>query len=99
MSQPVAEITLPTIHMNGTGIATLVETYEAAAHALDDFIGAWGQTEFNARDYYPQEPEAWNRAVAQREAMSARIREVRDYLAKHREHFSDHLIEQENRRR
>jgi hypothetical protein len=83
-------ITLPTIHMNGTGIKTLVETYGEAADALQDFIERWGQTEFNSRDYYPQGPEAWNRAVVEREAINAKIRDVRDYLAKHREHFCDH---------
>lgn len=84
-----AETILPTVHMNGTGINTLRETYDRAAHALEDFIPAWSHIEFNSRDYYVQGDEAWNRAVKEREAMNRKIREVRDYLNRHREHLHD----------
>lgn len=94
MSQPAPTLTLPTVHMNGTGIRTLQETYEAAAHALDDFTDQWIKIEFNSRDYYPQGPEAWDAAVEQREAMNHKIRELKQYLQTHREH----LYEQATRR-
>lgn len=83
-----AGITLPIIHMNGSGKKTLQETYDAAADSLQNFIKSWGNTEFNSRDYYvSRDPEAWNKAVAEREAMNAKIRDVRDYLQTIREHL------------
>jgi hypothetical protein len=82
-------ITLPTIHNNGTGRQMLTEGYDNAADKLQDFIEAWGKVEFNARDYYVQGPDAWVKALEEREAMSAKIREVRDYITEIRQHLYD----------
>ncbi len=81
--------TLPTVHMNGTGLRTLRETYDAAADALEDFITKWGGIEFNARDYYVDGPEAFEAARTDREAMAGKIRDIRRYLERHREHLYD----------
>ena len=78
-------MTLPLIHLNGTGKQTLAEGYDNAARKLREFINAWEGVEFNARDYYPQGPEAWTEAIAQREAMNAKICEVLEYITDHRE--------------
>jgi hypothetical protein len=78
--------TLPTIHMNGTSRKSLEEDYAAAAHALEEFIDRWGEIEFNARDYYVVDG-AWPKALAEREAMSAKVRDIRDYLQSIREHL------------
>jgi hypothetical protein len=72
--------------MNGSGKHNLQFSYDAANDALQDFIRTWGNTEFNARDYYVVEG-AWDKALAEREAMSAKIREIRDYLNAIREHL------------
>jgi hypothetical protein len=80
---------LPTIHLNGTGLATLTREYDAAAEKLCDFIDAWRSIEFNARDYYPQGPDAWTKALAEREAQSVNLRAVRQYLQEIREHLYD----------
>jgi hypothetical protein len=80
-------VTLPTVHMNGSGIRLLTETYADAAHDLRKFIQSWGNTEFNSRDYYVVEG-AWEKAVAEREEMNAKVREIRDYLETIREHLS-----------
>lgn len=80
------DITLPTIHMNGTGRKSLQEGYGAAADTLQDFIDAWGKVEFNARDYYVVDG-AWPKALEEREAMNAKIRDIRDYLQSIREHL------------
>jgi len=78
-------MTLPLIHLNGTSKETLAEGYDNAACKLREFIDAWEGVEFNARDYYPQGPEAWNEALAKREEMNAKIVEVLEYLTDHRE--------------
>jgi hypothetical protein len=78
--------TLPTIHTNGTGRKSLQECYGEAAKELNDFIEAWGKIEFNSRDYYVVDG-AWNKAVAERLEMSAKIKDVRDYLKSIREHL------------
>jgi len=78
-------VTLPTVHLNGTGRTTLQSTYADAAHDLNKFIRSWSNTEFNARDYVVA--GAWDKAVAQREAMNDKIREIRDYLNTIREHL------------
>ena len=82
-------MTLPTIHSNGTSKAMLTVCYDDAGDKLHDFIEAWGGIEFNSRDYYVQEPYAWEKARAEREAMSAKIREVRDYINAIRQHLYD----------
>lgn len=79
--------TLPTIHSNGTGVQTLRAGYDAAADALHVFVEAWGQIEFNARDYYIQGPDAYTAARDERDAMNAKIRDVRTYLDTIREHL------------
>jgi hypothetical protein len=85
-SLPTPTVTLPTLHMNGSGPRILQRTYDAAADTLQDFIDSWGNVEFNARDYYVVEG-AWDKAVTEREAMNAKIRELRDYLQSIREHL------------
>ena len=84
-----AEIQLPLVHMNGTGIKTLTEDYDAAGEKLRDFIDTWGEMEFNARDYYPHGPEAWTKARDARDAINAKIREIKQYIDAHREHLYD----------
>lgn len=73
------DITLPTIHSNGTSRRSLQEDYEAASHALSDFIDKWEYIEFNARDYYVV-PGAWQKAVEEREEISQNIRDIRTYI-------------------
>lgn len=80
-------ITPPVVHLNGSGKTMLVEGYDAAATALEEFIGAWGRIEFNARDYYPSGPEAWSNAREHRDQIAAKIREINDYILAHRIHL------------
>lgn len=78
---------LPLVHLNGTRKKTLLDGYDQAADKLHDFIEAWGGIEFNARDYYPNGPEAWTAARDARDEMNRHIRAVREYLDAHREHL------------
>lgn len=91
--------TNPTIHLNGTSGKDLEESYGNAADKLEDFCEAWGQIEFNARDYYVQGPEAYTAARKERDEAAAKIREVRAYLQRIRESISDQMIERERRAR
>ncbi len=79
-------ITLPTIHSNGTSRKSLQEDYDAAADTLEDFIDRWGEVEFNPRDYYVVDG-AWSKALEERETMSGKIRDIRIYLQNIREHL------------
>ena len=49
----MTDLTLPSIHLNGTGRRMLTEDYTAAYHALQTAFRAFQSIEFNARDYYP----------------------------------------------
>lgn len=82
-----ASTTLPVIHTNGTGRATLQQGYAAAADKFQDFIDAWGAIEFNARDYYPLGPAAWEAARSERDDLNAKLRAVREHLDAIREHL------------
>ena len=83
-------MTLPTIHSNGTSAKMLLEGYDAIDDALHALTEAWGNVEFNARDYYVKGPTEWPAAVDERQAQSANIRELRDYIQGIRQHLYDH---------
>ena len=79
-------ITLPTVHMGGNSRKDLQEGYSNAALELENFIEAWGRIEFNARDYYVVDG-AWTKARDERDAMNAKLRDVRNYLQAIQEHL------------
>ena len=83
------ELTLPTIHLNGTSRATLTEGYLAASRALSDAIRAFDAIEFNCRDYYVQPADAWARATTQRDVMRSHLRSVQQYLVAHLMHLGE----------
>ena len=78
---------LPTIHFNGTSVKTLREGYGNACDKIEDFIAAWGDIEFHPRDYYVQGLGNWDKAVKEKQEMSKKIEEVKEYLYKIREHL------------
>jgi hypothetical protein len=59
--------TLPTIHLNGTGAQNLEEEYRAVRRAVSAAGDALQAATCNARDFYPQDPGAWQRARAERD--------------------------------
>ena len=81
------DLQLPLVHLNGTGIKTLTEGYDDADDTLQGFIDSFGSIEFNARDYYPLGPEAWEKAVDARSEINQKIRDIKDYLDAHRAHL------------
>jgi hypothetical protein len=82
-------ITPPIIHLNGTSALNLLSDYAAADDAFFKFVDAWGQIQFNARDYYPKGPEYFEAARDHREEISRRIAEIREYLTAHLIAISD----------
>ena len=75
-------ITLPLIHMNGTAAKDLFEGYRAAMDAVQDADDAIKRLEFNARDYYPQGPEAWEKAREEMTERRKKLSEIHaDFLA------------------
>lgn len=84
-------MTLPTIHSNGTSVQTLIDGYDAIDEALYRLTLKWNEVEFNARDYYPQGPEAWEDAMKERQKHSANLKALQDYLNAIRNHLYDHL--------
>jgi hypothetical protein len=94
----MSDLTLPSIHLNGSGRRMLTEDYTTAYHALQAAIRAFQSVEFNARDYYGQGTDAYTRARYQRDAQLARyqrnaqlqhLAEVQHYLEAHLAHLSE----------
>ena len=54
----------PTIHSNGTSLSSLVESLMDAMNAAQALRKAMAEAAPNARDYYPQGPEAYGEARA-----------------------------------
>ena len=58
---------LPTIHLNGTSAECLRDGYNACYLSLLGSLETLTRVEFNARDYYPQGPDAFAKARKERE--------------------------------
>jgi hypothetical protein len=63
------EPTLPTIHLNGTGAATLEAEYQAVRLAVAAAADKLAAATLNLRDFYPQHPDSWDQAKAERAEM------------------------------
>ena len=82
--------TLPTIHLNGTGADTLQREYRAVRRAIAAAADALAAATCNARDFYPQEPGAWERARAERAEAFRLLQQVSDYAEQWELHAMDH---------
>jgi hypothetical protein len=58
-------LAIPTIHMNGTSRAAIIEQLETAHTAIEAAIRALEQAGPNGRDYYPQGAGAIQEALRQ----------------------------------
>jgi len=87
----IRDYTLPTIHLNGTGAQTLANEYEAFWRALDKAAEALQNATCNARDFYPQEPGAYERARKEREEAFSKLEELQAYAEAWMERASAHL--------
>ena len=87
----MSDLTLPSIHLNGSGRRMLTEDYTTAYHALQAAIRAFQSVEFNARDYYVQGPDAFTAARAERRAQFAALGNVGAELRE----IAAHIIDQD----
>ena len=76
-------ITAPTVHLNGTGYNDLWNGYEAAYEAVRAAREALGKVEFNARDYYVQDADAFTKARDHRYEQCKALAQVEEYLLQH----------------
>ena len=75
----IVNLTLPTIHLNGTGADSLKREYRAARRAIGAAVDALAAATCNARDFYPQEHGAWERARNERAEAFRLLQLVSDY--------------------
>jgi len=76
-------ITPPTVHLNGTSAKDLWAGYEAAYDAVRAAQEALGKIEFNARDYYVQDADAFTKAQDHRYEQRQALAQVEEYLLQH----------------
>ena len=72
--------TIPTLHLNGTGATTLRDEYAAAYDAIEQAIRTLGDATSNARDFYPQGPNAYWLHRKERDEAFVKLREVQSYI-------------------
>jgi hypothetical protein len=70
---------LPTIHLNGTSADSLEREYRALRQAADAAAAALAAATCNPRDFYPQEPIAWQTAQDERAEAFRLLKLVTDY--------------------
>lgn len=90
---------IPTIHLNGTAGAALLDQYTAAAEAMRKAIDALCDAGPNARDYYVQGPDVALAAQREHEARLASLKLVRNELAAIAEGVQDQIDAKEESRR
>lgn len=82
---------LPTIHLNGTGAQSLKEEYRALRKAVQSAEDALVAATCNGRDFYPQDPRAFEAARREREEMQGHLAQVRQYAERWELHAMDHI--------
>ena len=78
----------PSIHLNGSSAESLLAEYEAAGAALRSALVALGEAAPNARDYYPQGPDAYAQAAREHGSRIERLRAVLEEIAQLHEFVS-----------
>jgi hypothetical protein len=99
MNEPTPAVTLPTLHLNGTGAANLEAEYRAVREAVTATEELLQAATCNLRDFYPQEPGAWQRAQDERTEAFRLLRLVSNYVEQWEVHAADALQEQRIRSR
>lgn len=70
---------MPIIHMNGSSAESLMKEYRSALDALQAAIEAFGDIDFNMRDYYPV-VGAWEKALSERNQHRQALNSAYQYL-------------------
>jgi len=84
----MSNITLPTVHLNGTSRDSLLDDYMAAMDAIRLAMKALQSAAPNARDYYVQAGDTFCMAQNQHFVRLARLRETLDELNTLAEHVA-----------
>lgn len=79
----------PTIHLNGTSASDLLDGIKDAVCAVNAAIDAIAKAAPNARDYYPQGPQAFAAADLEHRTRLARLHDIHAEL----EAIGIHIIE------
>jgi hypothetical protein len=82
---------LPTIHLNGTDAQSLKDEYRTLRKAVQFAEDALVAATCNGRDFYPQEPGAFEAARREREEMQSHLAQVRQYAERWELHAMDHI--------
>jgi hypothetical protein len=85
----MSNITLPTVHRNGTSRDSLLDGYIAALDALRLATEALQASAPNSRDYYIQAGDTFCMAQNQHFVRLARLRDTIDELTEIAQHVSD----------
>jgi hypothetical protein len=85
----MTDLTLPTVHINGTGRDRLLADYQSAYKFLCTASDAFADIEFNARDYYVQGDYAFNAARTERDKARAHFGALKTYLEAHLIHLGE----------
>jgi hypothetical protein len=83
-------IVLPTIHLNGTSPAALEEKYRFVRQAINAAAAALAAATFKPRDFYPQGPDAWQRARDDRAEAFRMLRLLSDYAEQWESRAANH---------
>lgn len=73
-------IIAPSIHLNGTSREELVRQMQDAVDALNLALGALHDAQPNSRDYYPQGPDAIQKAEFHHRRRLEDLVEIRDEM-------------------
>lgn len=74
------ELSIPTMHSNGTGAAILVAQNRDASAAVRAAMDALASAAPHARDYYVQGPDAYLKARAEHDARMGALRKIHDEI-------------------
>jgi hypothetical protein len=74
------KLAVPTVHLNGTSKADLLEQQAKAREKINETLLALQEASPHPRDYYVQGTEIWNLAVKQHQARVKRFQQTYDEL-------------------
>lgn len=85
----------PTIHLNGSSPTHLIASYVSAAGALREALRLVGETQPNARDYYPQGDDAFKIAAEEHRLRASVLELVLSDIRELHEHVVDEVDRQQ----
>lgn len=85
------KITLPTLHLNGTSAASLLEAHMVAIHALQGALEGLQGVIPNVRDFYPQGPGVYECAALEHAQRVRQLKTMIEELTEIAEHVAIHV--------